>query len=189
MMLGIAELTTERLILRQWKKSDYPLFAAMNADDHVMKFFPTTLTRSESDEMANKIKHLIAERGWGFWAVEERGSQKFMGFVGLHVPIPELPFSPCVEIGWRLAKAYWGQGYATEAAKEVLNFSFARLNLSKIYAFTPVVNLRSRAVMERLQMSNSHENFEHPMVPFGSPLREHVLYTLTKERWLLLTGL
>ena len=133
--------------------------------------------------MARKIQSLISARGWGFWAVEEKKSKRFLGFVGLHVPLPELPFSPCVEIGWRLAKEYWGKGYATEAAKASLEVAFGPLNLTEVYSFTPVGNTRSRAVMERLNMLNTRNNFEHPNVPVGNPLREHVLYKLTKERW------
>ena len=182
-MTKIIELETERLTLRQWKESDYPAFSELNADSEVMAYFPKTMSRAESDEMADKIKSLISERGWGLWAVEEKKSTRFVGFVGLHKPVPELPFSPCVEIGWRLAKQYWGKGYATEASKKVLTFAFGSLNLARVYSFTSVANLRSRAVMERLNMINTNKNFEHPEVPVANPLREHVLYELTKERW------
>jgi RimJ/RimL family protein N-acetyltransferase len=182
-MVHIIELETERLRLRQWKEIDYPVFACMNADPVVMEFFPGTMKKSESDELANKIKSLISKRGWGFWAVEEKKNNQFIGFVGLHEPIQELPFSPCVEIGWRLAKEFWGKGYATEAAKEALKLAFEYLNLLRIYSFTAVGNFRSRAVMEKLNMVNTNQNFEHPQVPVGNPLREHVLYMLTKEQW------
>jgi len=182
-MIEVIQLETQRLKLRQWQESDYPIFAEMNSDPEVMKYYPSLMTKTESDKMANKIQGLISKRGWGFWAVEEQKNKQFIGFVGLHEPIQELPFSPCVEIGWRLAKQYWGKGYATEAAKASLNFAFGILALPKVYSFTSVNNLRSRTVMERINMVNTHQNFEHPKVPLGSPLREHVLYEITREQW------
>jgi len=182
-MMEIIEMETHRLRMRQWKKADRPIFAQLNADPLVMKYFPRMLNEWESNRMADKIQCLIAERGWGFWAVEEKERGEFIGFVGLHEPLPELPFTPCVEIGWRLAKQYWGKGYATEAANAALEVGFKRLNLAQILAFTSVCNRKSRAVMERLNMLNSQQNFEHPGVPIGSPLREHVLYKLSKARW------
>lgn len=182
-MTDIIEVETKRLKLRQWRKEDWPLFAKMNADPVVMKYFPRTLDEWESNRMADRFHRLIAERGWGFWAVEEKNSGLFIGFVGLHEPAPELPFTPCVEIGWRLARQYWGRGYATEAAEASLEIAFEQLNLPEVLAFTSVLNTRSRAVMKRLNMINSHQNFKHPGVPDGNPLREHVLYKLTKERW------
>jgi ribosomal-protein-alanine N-acetyltransferase len=133
--------------------------------------------------MADKIKSLISKRGWGFWAVEVKNNMQFIGFVGLHEPSRELPFSPCVEIGWRLSKEFWGKGYATEAAKEALKIAFNHLTIMKIYSFTSQSNARSRAVMERLNMVNTNRDFAHPDVPVGSPLRQHVLYELTKEQW------
>jgi RimJ/RimL family protein N-acetyltransferase len=182
-MSQIIELETERLKLRQWKESDYPSFAKMNADAEVMKYYPSLMNQTESDEMAHNIQGFISERGWGFWAVEEKINKHFIGFVGLHERIEALPFCPCVEIGWRLATEYWGKGYATEAAKAALHFAFGSLALSEVYSFTSLHNLRSRAVMERLNMVNTHQNFEHPKVPVGNPLREHVLYRLTREQW------
>ena len=175
-MSGIVELKTERLILRQWKKKDYPYFAKMNADPDVMEFYPSTLTQSESNAMADRIKAFIIERSWGFWAVEVIETGQFIGFVGLHKPTYDLPVTPCVEIGWRLAKEHWGSGYATEAGKAALEFAFNVLGLKEIYSFTSVGNYRSRAVMERLGLHNTKVNFEHPIIPEGSPLREHVLY-------------
>ncbi len=181
--MTITELETERLLLRQWQQSDYPAFAKMNADPAVMEFYPNTLSREESDAMANKIENLIAKHGWGFWAVELKNNNKFIGFVGLHEPTYSLPVKPCVEIGWRLYNKYWGRGYATEAAKAVLDFSFNKLDLNDVFSFTPVSNLRSRAVMERLNMMNTEQNFFHPLVPENSLLREHVLYKIDKSGW------
>lgn len=182
-MLEVIESETDRLKLRQWKKEDWPIFAKINADPVVMEYFPNTLCEFESNKLAEKIYSLISDRGWGFWAVEEKDQGDFIGFVGLHTPLPELPFSPCVEIGWRLAKDHWGKGYATEAAKAAMKVAFEHLGLSEVYSFTSVENLRSRAVMERLYMLNTHKNFEHPDIPLGNQLREHVLFKLTKERW------
>ena len=182
-MPEVIEPETERLKLRQWKKEDYPVFAIMNADPVVMEYFPNILNESESNEMADKIQSIISARGWGFWAVGEKNKGNFIGFVGLHVPIPGLPCSPCVEIGWRLRKESWGKGYALEAAQAALKVAFEKLGFNEVYSFTAVGNFRSRAVIERLYMTNTQQNFEHPMVPVGNPLREHVLYKLTKDRW------
>lgn len=117
-MAGLIEFDTERLRLRQWRTADRQPFAALNADPKkVMEFFPSTLSRTDSDAMAERCQALITERGWGFWALEAKRDNEFIGFVGLHVPAPGLPFSPCVEVGWRLAAKHWGNGLATEAAR------------------------------------------------------------------------
>jgi RimJ/RimL family protein N-acetyltransferase len=183
-MTELIEFSTERLFLRQWRIADREPFAALNADQQVMEFFPAPLDRSASDAMVDRCQSLIAERGWGLWAVETRDTQDFIGFVGLHIPSADLPFSPCVEIGWRLAVQYWGQGFATEAAKGALRVGFELLGLSEIVSFTAVSNLRSRAVMERLGMQEAEETFEHPSVPVNSPLRQHCLYRLSHAQWL-----
>jgi RimJ/RimL family protein N-acetyltransferase len=177
------ELETVRLKLRQWQTSDLEPFAKMNADPRVMEFFPALLSRVESDAMAERMRSLIAQRGFGFWVAELRQSGEFIGFVGLHIPTAELPFSPCVEIGWRLAFPFWGQGYATEAAREALRFAFTELNLPEIVSFTAIGNLRSQAVMRRLNMQPEPETFPHPGIPAGHPLREHCWYRLTREEW------
>lgn len=183
-MAELIEIDTERLRLRQWRAEDREPFAALNADPTVMKFFPGILNRAKSDLLADRCQSLIAERGWGFWAVEIRDTQEFIGFVGLHTPAPELPFSPCVEVGWRLAAKYWGKGYATEAARCALGVSFERLGLEEIVSFAVVDNIKSRAVMERLGMRDTLKTFEHPGVPQGSPLRKHCLYRLTRKQWM-----
>lgn len=182
-MANIIEIKTERLKLRQWKKDDWPLLAKMNADPDVMKYFPATLNKNESNKMAQTIESLIADRGWGFWAVEITKTGQFIGFVGLHKPEYDLPVKDCVEIGWRLGKEYWGHGYATEAAKASLAIAFERLKLSEVYSFTSKLNKKSRSVMDRLGMINTQNNFEHPMVPKDSPLREHVLYRISNKNW------
>jgi RimJ/RimL family protein N-acetyltransferase len=132
--------------------------------------------------MADRCQSLIAERGWGFWAVESKATQEFIGFVGLHTPAAELPFSPCVEVGWRLAYQHWGKGFASEAARECLRLGFELLKLKEVVSFTAVGNLRSRAVMARLGMQVAG-TFEHPQVSEGSVLRPHCLYRLSRETY------
>ncbi|MGB5557939.1 MAG: GNAT family N-acetyltransferase [Paracoccaceae bacterium] len=183
-MAELIEFDTERLRLRQWCAADHEPFAVLNADPKVMELYPAPLDRAESDSMADRCQALIAERGWGFWAVETKSKNEFIGFVGLHTPAPELPLSPCVEVGWRLAAQHWGQGFATEAARGALRVGFERLELPEIVSFTSVINLRSRAVMERLGMREAENTFEHPNVPVGSVLRKHCLYRLSRGQWL-----
>ena len=178
-----AELTTQRLILRPWRDADRDEFAALNADPAVMEFFPSTLSRAASDASIDAWQAQFEQRGWSNWAVERQATGQFIGFVGLSVPVRVLPFTPCVEIGWRLARSAWGQGYATEAAREALRFGFDTLQLEEIVSFTAAVNTRSRAVMERIGMRDAHEDFEHPAVPEGSPLRLHCLYRLSRREW------
>lgn len=176
-------LNTERLILRQWTEEDFGPFATMCADPDVMEYFPSLLTREESYAMGRRVRSLIEQRGWGFWAVEVPEQHTFIGFVGLHIPKDHLPFAPCVEIGWRLAKAFWGQGYATEAAKASLGYAFTELNLNEVVSFTALPNQRSQAVMNKIGMRNSGENFLHPDVEQGHDLQEHVLYRISQQDW------
>lgn len=177
------EIDTPRLRLRQWRAADRAPFAALNADPRVMAHFPSTLDRTASDAIAERSEALIAERGWGFWAVERRDSGDFIGFVGLNVPTAALPFSPCVEIGWRLVHAAWGQGLASEAARAALTAGFETLGLAEIVSFTALSNRRSQAVMERLGMRRTAEDFDHPVLPEGHPLRRHCLYRLNADGW------
>lgn len=177
-------LETPRLLLRQWRDADYAPFAALNADPAVMEFFPEPLERSASDALAHRCRALIEERGWGVWAVELKSEGHFIGSTGLHVPAADLPCSPCVEVGWRLARAAWGKGYATEAASAALRFGFTVVALPEIVAFTALGNVRSQAVMERLGMRRDQNTFQHPAVPEASQLREHCLYRITRQEWL-----
>lgn len=181
-MAELIEVETERLRLRQWRLTDREPFAALNADPRVMEFFPSTLTRDESDAMADRCQLLIEARGWGFWAAECKGTGEFLGYVGLHIPSAELPISPCVEIGWRLAFCHWGKGLASEAAREVLRVGFYRLGLKEIVSFAAVGNLRSRAVMERLGMRDSG-TFENPHAPEKISLRTLCVYRLTYDTY------
>ena len=175
----LIEPTTARLLLRQWRSSDRSPFAELNGDRRVMEFFPSILTREQSDAMADRCESLIDECGWGFWAVELKADRSFIGFVGLNVPTANLPFLPCTEIGWRLAFDYWGHGFATEAAREALRVGFEVLGLEEIVSFADVSNRRSRAVMERLGMKESG-CFQHPSLPVDSALSEHCLYRLRR---------
>ncbi len=168
---------TERLVLRQWREADREPFARLNADPEVMRYFPAPLDREQSDAMVSRIHDLIEAQGWGLWAVERRDTGAMVGFTGLAVPRHPLPFQPCVEVGWRLARSAWGHGFATEAAREALRVGFDELGLAEVVSFTTVTNTRSRAVMERLGMvRDPAEDFDHPALAEGEPLRRHVLY-------------
>ena len=182
-MTEIHELETERLRLRQWTQADKLPFARLNRNKRVMEFFPYALSRLESDTLAEKIMGTFAQRGWGWWAVDVKGKHDFIGFVGLNIPSADLPFQPCVEVGWRLDYPYWGYGYATEAANAALAFGFDTLGLDKIVSFTALINKRSEAVMKKLGMHRAAETFMHPSVPEGNRLREHCLYELTNAEW------
>ncbi len=154
----------------------------MNADPQVMEFFPRPLESAESDAAVGRIRDHFARHGFGLWAVEVPGVADFIGFVGLAIPRFEAHFTPCVEIGWRLAREHWGRGYATEAARAVLEFGFRDLDLDEIVSFTTAANVRSRAVMERIGMTRSPEDdFEHPALAEGHPLRRHVLYRTRRQ--------
>lgn len=182
-MTNLIEPETERLILRQWQQSDRAPFAELNADPEVMRYFPATLSQEESNALADRAQAKIEQLGWGFWAVELKEAGDFIGFIGLNIPTADLPFNPCVEVGWRLAQAFWGRGYATEAARACLQVGFQQLELTEIVSFTPVGNRKSRAVMERLGMQVDPLLFEHPSVPEGSVLRKHCLYRLSSKQW------
>ncbi len=184
--MAAIEFVTARLRLRQWRDTDRAPFAAMNADPRVREFFPTLMTSAESDAMVDICQRHIEERGFSFWAVERRDTGAFVGMTGLSIPGDALPCAPCVEIGWRLAHAHWGQGYASEAARGALQVGFEELGLDEIVSFTAVPNVRSAAVMERLGMQPDGR-FEHPAIPAGHALREHLLYRLPKTRWQALT--
>jgi RimJ/RimL family protein N-acetyltransferase len=176
-------LRTERLRLRQWTEADRDPFATLNADPEVMRYFRAPLTRAQSDAMIAREQARIAARGWGLWAVEVIDGAPFIGFVGLAEPGFSAHFTPAVEVGWRLAQAFWGHGYATEAATAALAVAFGQLGLQEVVSFTAAVNTRSTRVMSRLGMTHdASDDFEHPAVPDG-PLRAHVLYRLTCAEW------
>ena len=172
------ELRTERLLLRRWREDDLEPFAAMNADPSVMEFFPAVLTRAESDALAARSDAAFDERGYGLWAVELRSTGAFAGFIGL-AGMPD-GFGG-VEVGWRLAPAFWGAGFATEGARASIRFAFDTLGLDEVSSVTSVLNERSQAVMRRLGM-RAVEQFDNPRVPPGSPLVPHVRYVLEAPR-------
>jgi len=175
-------IETQRLILRQWRPEDHGPFAELNADPKVMEFFPSTHQAAESDALAERNRDLIEENGWGLWAVEIQASGEFAGFSGL-APIPfETPFTPAVEVGWRLAHRFWGHGYAPEAARAAIDFGFDQVGLAEIVAMTAEKNLRSRRVMEKLAMTyDPADDFDHPKIAEGHPIRPHVLYRLRRD--------
>ena len=178
------ELSTERLLLRRWRSSDSEPFAALNGDPEVMEHFPAALTRAESDQMIASLEGRFEQNGFGLWAVEVRASGEMIGFVGLNVPSFDAHFMPAVEIGWRLSRSAWGHGYATEAARASLSFGFEESELDEIVAMTTTTNARSAAVMERLGMTReAADDFDHPAIEAGHPLRRHILYRISAEEW------
>ncbi|MGB6779875.1 MAG: GNAT family N-acetyltransferase [Planococcus citreus] len=166
---------SERLGFRRWKTSDHAPFAALNANPDVMKFFPKTLSRTESDALIERIEAHFEEKGYGLWAVERKEDGAFIGFIGLLDVNFDIGIEDATEIGWRLEQKFWKKGYATEGAKACLAYAFEELGKKEIYSFTSTVNIPSEAVMKRIGMKKAGE-FEHPRVPEGSPLRKHVLY-------------
>ncbi|HEX4898569.1 MAG TPA: GNAT family protein [Candidatus Limnocylindrales bacterium] len=182
--MPIPRLETPRLALREWRDVDREPFAAMNADPRVMEHFPTRLTTSESDAFIDRMIERWAADGFGLWAVERLADGRLLGFTGLAAPTFEAHFTPAMEIGWRFAVEAWGRGYATEAAREALGFGFDDLGLAEIVSFTVPANTRSRAVMERLGMTRDPaDDFDHPRLAAGHPLRRHVLYRIRREDW------
>ena len=186
-MASIIEFETSRLRMRQWRESDRAPFAAMNADPAVMEFFASPPSPAAGDASIDAWQAQFAAQGWSNWAVELRESSEFIGFTGLSVPRRTFSFSPCVEVGWRLARQFWGRDFATEAARAALRVAFERLSLSEIVSFTAVGNLRSRAVMERIGMRNTNQDFEYPGIVEGHPLRLHCLYRITRAEWASMT--
>lgn len=188
----MGELRTDRLLLRRWRPEDRKPFAELNADPEVMRHFPAPLDRQESDALAARAEAMLAEQGWGWWAVEVTSprtagdgprSGSFAGFIGLAVPSFDAPFTPAVEVGWRLARPFWGRGYATEGARAALTFAFDTLGLKEVVSFTAVANGRSRRVMERLGMTRDPvDDFDHPRLT-GSAIERHVLYRLRADRF------
>jgi RimJ/RimL family protein N-acetyltransferase len=177
----VSELVTSRLKLRQWREADLAPFASLNADPEVMRHFPATMTREQSDAFASYVYETIDRQGWGLWAVEVTDGPPFVGFVGLNRVSFEAHFTPAVEVGWRLAQPFWGNGYATEAAAAAVRFGFEQVDLDEIVSFTTTTNEPSIRVMRRLGMRHDAAgDFDHPRVPEGSPLRRHVLYRLDK---------
>jgi RimJ/RimL family protein N-acetyltransferase len=178
------EVHTARLVLRRWRDEDRDPFARLNADPVVMEHFPAPLSREESDDFVERIEAGFRERGYGLWAAEVPGVAPFIGFVGLNWATFDAPFTPALEVGWRLDRPYWGQGYATEGARAALTFAFDELAVEEVVSFTTVRNDRSRRVMERLGLRHDpQDDFEHPNMPERDPIRPHVLYRIDRSAW------
>ena len=177
------EIRGERVLLRDWRDSDLTPFAELNADPQVRRYFPNVLSQDQSNASAAFLREHAMREGFTFWAVEVPGVADFIGFVGLLRIQFEAPFTPGVEIGWRLARAYWGNGYATEAAKLALDYGFTTLRLDKIVAITTPENHPSQAVMLNIGMTRDHAgDFDHPNLPAGHPMRKHVTYHIHRDR-------
>jgi RimJ/RimL family protein N-acetyltransferase len=176
---GTPVIETSRLSLRLWQPSDRVPFALMNGDPRVMEFMPACLSPAESDAVADRIQAHFEQHGFGLYAAELRDEHRFIGFVGVSVPNFDAHFTPCVEIGWRLAAADWGRGFATEGASAVAAYAFENPQLNELVSFTVPMNTKSRCVMEKLGMTHDpSDDFDHPKLPNGHPLRRHVLYRL-----------
>lgn len=176
----IYELCTDRLLLRQWKDSDFEAFAAITSNLEVMQYFPKLLNRDETYAWIDQVKYLLDVKGWGLWAIELVETQEFIGCVGLHSQVDKFEFSPCVEIGWRLDPKFWGKGYATEGAQACLKFAFEVLDLPEVVAFTVDHNLASKNVIQKLSMTYSHD-FLYPDLDDSHPLKIQKLYKIQKQ--------
>lgn len=171
-------LSTDRLILRQWREDDLAPFAVINADPEVMRYFPSTRTRAESDETKERFTAHIDQHGFGFWATQLKSTGQFAGFIGMQ-HVDYLPSGPAMEIGWRLDKSIWGQGFAPEGARACLAFAFSRLGLDEVVSFTASTNMPSRRVMEKIGMKHDvSRDFDHPLVAEESGLKPHVFYAI-----------
>jgi RimJ/RimL family protein N-acetyltransferase len=175
---------TERLLLRQWTEADREPFAALNADPAVMEHFPALMTRADSDGLIDRLAADLDRRGFGLWALEVLDTGRFIGFTGLSVPSFDAHFTPAVEIGWRLSKDAWGNGYATEAARASLAYAFGPAGLAEVVSFTATTNKPSQRVMERIGMTHDEaDDFDHPRLERGHRLERHVLYRINRARW------
>jgi RimJ/RimL family protein N-acetyltransferase len=172
-------IRTARLVMRRWRDDDRDAYAAMNADPQVMRYFPATLDRAASDASVDRIEELFGRQGFGLWALEVLGTAAFIGFTGLN-PMPAgVPGAGGMEVGWRLARHAWHQGYASEAAAAAVDVGFHGVGLDEIWSMTAVLNEPSQAVMRRLGMA-PYAHFEHPGVAVGHALRPHVVYRLQR---------
>ena len=183
-MTAKVHIETERLLLRDWSDEDAEPWAALNADPRVMEFFAKAFSRAESDAIMANNRARIARDGYGKYAVEEKSSGRFIGYVGTSPVDFEAPFVPATEIGWRLARETWGQGYASEAAAAVRDQAFADSGFDALVAFTTEWNRPSRRVMEKIGMTyDPADDFIHPGLPAGHKLAPHVLYRIDRKRW------
>ena len=174
------DVRTDRVIMRRWRADDRGPFAAMNADPDVMRYFPAPLDRAASDALMDRIEDLFVRQGFGLWALELASTAEFIGFTGLNPMPPGVPGQGGMEVGWRLARSAWHQGYATEAARAAVAVAFGGAGLAEVWSITAVTNEPSQAVMRRLGMT-LHSRFDHPGVEAGHPLRPHVAYRLAQS--------
>ncbi|MBX9770450.1 MAG: GNAT family N-acetyltransferase [Candidatus Obscuribacterales bacterium] len=180
------QLETERLFLRHWQESDVEPFCAITSDPEVRRYYPNVLSASETKTLVVRIKAHFEKENFGLWSVELKSTGEFIGYTGLQKPTIEAHFMPCVEIGWTIAKKHWGNGYAPEAAAKALEDGFTRIGLDEIVSFTTVSNDKSIRVMEKLGMTrNPKDDYSHPLLPQGHPLKPHVLFRLSKSEWLI----
>ena len=178
-------LETDRLILRTWQAEDIAPMAAINQDPKVMAHFPALLDLARTKLLIKKFIEHFNEHRYTLYAVDLKKDHTFIGFVGLSSTRFEAHFTPAIEIGWRIASKHWGKGYATEAAQAVLHLAFTELNLDEVVSFTVVNNTKSRRVMDKIGLCRSKtDDFDHPNIHEDSPLRQHVLYRLTKDEYL-----
>lgn len=176
------DIETERLLLRRWQEKDLETFIRMNQDDEVMRYFPNKRNASQTRELYEKIVQEFTEHGYGLYAAEEKDGGQFIGFIGFHHANMAADFCPCIEIGWRLDKQYWGKGYATEGAKACLKHGFGKLGFNKVYSFTSTLNIPSQRVMQKTGLK-FEQYFEHPEVAENHPLRPHVCYSIDKNTY------
>ena len=169
-------IETERLILRRWNDSDRPAFAAICADPEVMQWLGGVLTRQQADERIDRVEATFERVGYGRFLIERKADRAFLGWCGV-MPCHEsvTPIAGQPEMGWRLIRAAWGSGYATEAARAALVDAFGRLGMAEVLAYTSAANLRSQAVMQRLGMNREPQrDFDHPNITDGD--RRSVVY-------------
>lgn len=184
-MERILELNSARLLMRQWRDDDLPAFAAICADPQVMRYFPALMSRLESAAFIGRTRGHFAEFGFGIWALERKDTGAFIGFTGLDVVTFDAHFTPAVEICWRLAREHWGLGFASEAAWTALGCGFELVALDDIVSFTAKINLPSQKVMQAIGMQHDlADDFEHPKLADGDPLKSHVLYRINRQQWL-----
>lgn len=177
MNMNSSIIETPRLRVRSWTDEDLPFFIALNQGPEVMRYYPSCLSAEQSTHLFNKIREHFRVEGFGFYALERKDTQLTFGMLGLQRVSTELPFAPAVEIGWRLASDQWKQGFATEAAQAVLDYGTRELELNNILSFTSKPNVPSQRVMEKIGLTHCpKEDFNHPALEAGSPLKPHLLY-------------
>ncbi|MCB9586206.1 MAG: GNAT family N-acetyltransferase [Polyangiaceae bacterium] len=177
-------LRTERLVMRPFVEADAEAFAKINADPQVMEHYPAPLSRGESDALLDRINTSFRENGFGVWALELGSSSALLGYTGLAIPTWENHLTPCVEVGWRLGREHWGNGYASEAARAALEVAFTDLGLSEVLSFTSLPNHRSARVMQRIGMRRDEaSDFAHPNLPADHPLSRHIVYRISAAEW------